>query len=552
MTPSTNPPEPTAEPTSEPEPESRPQPINPALQALNSVGIVIPDIQPGAPVADPSIGATGDDNAPPQGFDPLASSEGIKSVTKTVAAAVSIAVAAAGAAGAAAGAAGAAAGAAGAAGSAAAGSGLEGATHGAHSAGHEAGFHRTEWTLDGKVFDLDGGGGPAAGWGDRLPLFALTAVTFADSPTMRVANRVGSRFSMFGKAVLDGAYLRGMLGSGALAFPIANILLAIASVVVNSSENPGLAMSPPWFLYVAMVGISVLDAFAGLAAATVFIVGSIATLLVTSGLSGVSSWAAFIGVALSLFGPPFLVTGLRALRRRYLPGTGYWWERFTDVFVAAFLAAWLSSSIVKSLPALAGHTMAIANHVQDVAIIATGAAVLRVALEEVASRGYPRRSGWHSQITMPTATGRSKAMGLATKFVIWLAIASAIFGFNWQVVVGTVLFLAPSILGLFSKKFPNVPMIWKIMPSGFAGVTLSLAMASASSLGLAMVVGATPEMAKYSFIFMPIPLLIPGVLKEFGRTGGPGAVKPSKKNVWVYRIGGVVVYLVTLKLAGVF
>jgi hypothetical protein len=77
-------------------------------------------------------------------------------------------------------------------------------------------------------------------------------------------------------------------------------------------------------------------------------------------------------------------------------------------------------------------------------------------------------------------------------------------------------------------------------------------MSSSSAAGLALLVGASPEMAKYSFLLMPIPLLVPGIMKAFGRSGGQNAVKPSKKNRFIYRLGGVVVYLLTLKLAGVF
>lgn len=602
---SNNPPQP-ASPQNDTPPPNPPQAVAAAaVEALASaVGVTLPDIQPGEPVADPSIGATGDDNAAPVSFNIMFSAASIRSATANVAAAVSIAVAAAGAAAgaasAAAGAASASASAASSAGASSAGSAsgsasgssstssssgsnnsdnsqtkgdakahlaraesLPGSDHagGEHGGGEHGGehggeehesFHRAEWTLDGSAKNLSSQGGPNPGWGDQLAIYSLAAVVAIDRPALSFANRIGSRFSMVGKAMLDGAYLRSALGSLATALPIATALLAVLGVFSNAQQYPGLAMTPPWQLYLAMAGIAIFDAFAGLLGAAVFIVGSILVLTFTGGLADIGSWRIFIGIALSLFGPVFLITGFRKIRREPKSDFNYWWERLTDLLVCTFLAGWLISSIIKALPTLAGHTLAAVNHVQDFALLAAAAAFIRVLLEEIIARGYPRRSAWHSQIVLPAQTFTGKVNGLLVKFVIWCLIASAMFGITWQIPVGTLLFLAPSIIGLFSAKFPNSPLIWKLMPSGLPGMTLSLTMAVLSAAGLAMFAGATPEMARYSFVLMPLPLLVQGVLKEFGRYGGPNAVKPSQRNKWVYRIGGIVIYIVTLKLAHVF
>jgi hypothetical protein len=101
------------------------------------VKLDIPAYTPGVPVANPGIGATGDDDAAPETFDPLTSPEGVKAVTETVTVVTAvigaIAVAAAGAAAAGAAAAGAVG--AGAAGAAGAGGSVGGASGGAPSGG---------------------------------------------------------------------------------------------------------------------------------------------------------------------------------------------------------------------------------------------------------------------------------------------------------------------------------------------------------------------------------------------------------------------------------
>jgi hypothetical protein len=298
--------------------------------------------------------------------------------------------------------------------------------------------------------------------------------------------------------------------------------------------------------------IAILDAFSGMLAAIVFITGSLAVLIASSGFETASTWVVFVGVALAMFGPGFLITGFRKLHRRPERNVRYWWERLTDFFVCSFLAAWLLSSITSSMPALAGHTMPVANHIQDIALAGAIAGASRVLLEEIAGRAFPVRTNWHSFVQFREPTLSTEALGLGFKAILWGAIASAMFGFSWQIVVGTTLFLTPNVLELFSDRLPNSSLLWRILPSGLPGMTLNLALGSVAAIGIAVIGGATPEVAKYTFVLMPIPLLILGILKVFGRHGGDQKIKPTKSNIWLYRIGGVVVYLVTLKLAGVF
>jgi hypothetical protein len=53
-----------------------------------------------------------------------------------------------------------------------------------------------------------------------------------------------------------------------------------------------------------------------------------------------------------------------------------------------------------------------------------------------------------------------------------------------------------------------------------------------------------------------MPLLILSLLGMFGRHGrvnrhGEEEERPGKRNKWLYRIGGLVMLVITLKLAGV-
>jgi hypothetical protein len=64
--------------------------------------------------------------------------------------------------------------------------------------------------------------------------------------------------------------------------------------------------------------------------------------------------------------------------------------------------------------------------------------------------------------------------------------------------------------------------------------------------------GATPAFAELSFVILPLPLLLLSVLSMFGREGATeDEVRIAQRNRWVYRLGGVVMLLVTLNLTGI-
>ena len=85
-------------------------------------------------------------------------------------------------------------------------------------------------------------------------------------------------------------------------------------------------------------------------------------------------------------------------------------------------------------------------------------------------------------------------------------------------------------------------------------MAVSLVIASGTTAIVGGVLGANPELAQWSFVLLPIPLLVLSILGMFGRHGkDPEDDRPIKTHKWryVYRIGGIVMLVVTLRLAGV-
>jgi ABC-type Fe3+ transport system permease subunit len=65
--------------------------------------------------------------------------------------------------------------------------------------------------------------------------------------------------------------------------------------------------------------------------------------------------------------------------------------------------------------------------------------------------------------------------------------------------------------------------------------------------------GTSPDLALWSFALLPIPMLALAVLAMLGREGVEDEVRFIRRPQfkWLYRIGGIVMLLVTMNLAGI-
>jgi hypothetical protein len=146
-------------------------------------------------------------------------------------------------------------------------------------------------------------------------------------------------------------------------------------------------------------------------------------------------------------------------------------------------------------------------------------------------------------------------MALTIRLALFIFVSAALMGNTWQTWVGSILFILPTFLGWYSDRLPNIPALWKFLPQGIPGLALSLLIASTTTAVVGAWLGATPDLAQWSFVLLPIPLLLLSILGLFGRHGtNPDDPRPIKTARWalVYRIGGIVMLLITLRLAGIF
>ena len=501
----------------------------------------------GEPVADPALGASGDDDAPPVEFDPMGSEESIQAVmaktTQAVAIVAGIAAAAASAAGAAA-AAGAASSAASSASGSAAGSSVrvttapETSSAGPGESGDSGEIAELEIAQD--QIQLD-----KTGWGDRLAIWAIPALTFLD----RLSNRLTVWFAPFSpllsKVTNDGAYLRAMFGSTTLLLPAAGFAVAVAAV----ADNQGQILTPSWELLLVIALIGILDAFGGFVAVITFAIGS---LLTHGSVPELSDWRLLIAVVVIGVGPALLTTAFRQLRKLPAHDTAEWWERLSDLAVAPFMSGWSISTMISVLPAITGLTVNAANHVLDFGIWVATFAVLRVVLEEVVARYYPQRLDRINPTHIPDSPLAQKLVALGARYALWVLFTGALIGNSWQSWVGSALFVLPTVIGWFQDRFPNVPWLWRILPSGIPGLAFSIVLASLTTALVGQFLGVNKDFAEWAFVLLPLPMLLISILTMFGRFGRTeDEERPIKKVVWLYRVGGVVMLLLTLRLVGI-
>jgi hypothetical protein len=382
-------------------------------------------------------------------------------------------------------------------------------------------------------------------WGDRIPVFKLGVFTFLDKFTHNLTVRLAKFSPILSKVVNDGAYLRAIFGSAWLAFPIAGIALATIAL-----SEPSVELSPPsWQIFIAIAVLGIFDAFAGMLATLIFAIG----MMNNYGIQSSADIRMMLGVLLLGFGPALIAVAFRQIRKHFETNFGYFWERLVDLAVLVFFTGWTVSSMVSTLPALAGKTLQAANHVADFGFYLSIAIAIRIVFEEIAARGYSSRLDKINPTEVPGTSQLQKYLSTALRLGMFIFVTAAFMGNTWQVWVGSIIFILPNVLGWFSDKLPNSAVIWKLIPTGLPGLAFSLFVAGYTSTFISGWLGKNPDYSQWSFMLMPIPMFLVGVVGLFGREGKEDEVRPLKKPGlrWIYRVGGIVVLGLTMKLAGV-
>ena len=349
-----------------------------------------------------------------------------------------------------------------------------------------------------------------------------------------------NRFSpLLTRTIQDGNTVRAMLGSwAALLMPIGLILGIIA--VINTG---GQSLPPVWNIVALIMAVAIFDAFAGFIAGFVFFLAALATGNITNRPELLTT----IGVMVLFFAPALLASAFRPFRR-LVRNQDDMWERITDYALGTLLTFWVITKMVAAMSGLARLELPITDYGTELALIAAGLLLIRVALEDIAVEQYPMRlRALHVEIRKPSQT--QKVRSLVFKIFVFFIMAAPFVGSTLNLVLGTLLFAIPQVTSLSLED--SLPKKKLYLPKGvLKTVVMIFVMALASN----MIEGAfsSPEaFLKWSFVVMALPGFFLHYLDAI--TDAPESDwKTTEKGRMIYRIGGVIVFiLMVLVVRGV-
>lgn len=395
--------------------------------------------------------------------------------------------------------------------------------------------------LAGAEYEVDVFSGVEPKWGDKLAFFALPFIGFLDRPTRNLTRRV-ARFSPFlSKLLNDGAYLRAVFGSLWLIPSLVGAYLAVISL----QQNDGVLLHPPVMLFLAIVVLGIFDAFAGFVALTVFILGSLPLLDVSS----INDWRMLSGIIVAGFGPIVLARSIRNFRRKAASNLDGVFARIGDIAFASLMGGWVAGLIVRALPALTGLTLPAANYVSTFQFFATIAIAIRILFEEYTARLYPHRMDVLSPDSLPEPPRAQVVTVLILKYFFYVFIASAFMGFGPVVWIASALFMIPTLLGYVSDKLPRSNILWQLLPVGLPGLAMILGLEILLENALSSALGDHPNFSVIFILSLLGLIIFISVLGIIARDPEDDQQRwlerPSLR--WVYRIGGLVTLLLLVQ-----
>lgn len=376
------------------------------------------------------------------------------------------------------------------------------------------------------------------GRGDRSKTWRHPRTEAVDNFHSKSAIKISSFSPLLGRTILDNSYLRAITGSFAILLAPIAILLGVIAVLNADGE----ALPPALWIVIAIACLAALDATSGLIAALIFALG----VLLNDNIFSRDQFLSVCGIFIIFFAPALIASAIRPFRRLVKNGDDRW-ERISDYLLTGLLSFWAIEKIVGALNGLSGFVLPISSQATTVAAFTAGAIIIRVALEDLATYEYPVRL---NQVTvdLKDPSRYQQIVSLELKTFIFVMLAMPFVGFNIQLLLGTLLFLVPSIANLtFVSHLPKLPGIYRVLPRGVFRIVVMIFVGSAFAQWAESRFSNPADYIAWSFVI----LTIPGLILKFA---GDFASKPRsdwKVTVigrWIYRVIGVAIFLIMIQV----
>jgi hypothetical protein len=355
---------------------------------------------------------------------------------------------------------------------------------------------------------------------------------------MALVARISPHSPIVARTIADGNYLRAMFGS------LASLTLLPGAIfgVLALQSTGGQALPPAIWIVMAIIAIATLDAMAGFVSGLIFAIG----VALAGNLASRDEILTVAGLFIIFYAPALMASAIRPLRR-LAEDRDNSWERVTDYALITLLSGWTMFKLIGALNALAGVQLVITFHAKDIAYWTAIFVLIRLLLEDFVTYQYPARLN-RTAPEMKEPDTVHKIIALELKILIFVQIAMPFVGFNIKLLLGTILFALPTIIGLtFEERLPKIALLHRILPSGAFKL---VAMVFIGTITANFIQGLFPDSRSFlawSFVVLAIPGLILSIL---------GKMADSPERDWkdsplgntAYRVLGILVFILIIQI----
>jgi hypothetical protein len=376
------------------------------------------------------------------------------------------------------------------------------------------------------------------GRGDRSRTWRNPLTEKSDAFFMGLVSRISPNSPIVARTIADANYLRAMFGSLASLMLLPGAILG--ALALNSTG--GQALPPATWIVMGIIALATLDALAGFIAGVVFTAG----IALAGNLSSRDEILTVAGMFIIFYAPALMASAVRPLRR-LAEDRDNSWERATDYALVTLLSGWTMSKLIGALNALAGVQLVISFHAKDIAYWTAIFVFVRMVLEDFATYSYPVRLNQTSgEMREPSVV--NKIIALELKIFIFVEIAMPFVGYNIKLLLGTILFALPTIIGFtIEKRLPKIPVLHRILPSGAFKLVAMVFIGTVTAGWIQGLFSNPRTFLAWSFVVLAIPGLILSIL---------GKMADEPKKDWkesplgntAYRVLGIIVYILIVQI----
>jgi hypothetical protein len=376
------------------------------------------------------------------------------------------------------------------------------------------------------------------GVGDMSSTWRTPSTGKVDALFAGLVTRVSAYSPLTARTLADGGYLRAMFGSRALITLIPSLLLGLLAL----HDTAGQALPPATWIVMGIIACATLDAASGFVAGVIFAVG----VLLSGNLASRGEILTVAGLFIIFFAPALLASAIRPLRR-LAEDRDEMWERATDYGLATLLSGWTMVKMVGALNGLSGLQLPITFKASEIALWAAIFVLIRLLLEDLATYAYPERlKTIHVDFIEPLTV--HKVIALELRVFIFVELAMPFVGYNAKLLLGTIIFILPSIIDLVvGDRLPKTSLLYRILPRGAFKIVAMVFIGTFTAAWIQGLFDSPRTFLAWSFVVLAIPGLILGLLDNMADEPSRDWKKHPFGNT-LYRVLGVVVFLLIIQI----